>query len=503
MLSLCLVLLIYRVPMARAYDGISSLPFARFLQSVRYNENGEKVRVIFEFSDAIPEYHFSQTRNPSRIVLEFPQARAIEIDENIHKIALSGIRVTMPSPELTRAVIDLAYPLPTASVFALEDPPRIVVDIPKLYEEKSNIFVAPGIRYIQLERGMADGPLRVDVLDIDLNDPTISVRPALAGDRLSSRDTVSGISRRYGAIAGINGIYFAPDGRPLGLMVIDGYIVSGPLYRRSAFGITSDRKVLIDRVDLQGRIILPGGREIKVSGVNSPRGTNDVIIYTSHWGDFTRTNGFGLEFSVVDNTVVEIGRGNLQIPRNGFVVSCHGNSVAELGDIAMGDQIHLDLRLDPDWISQGVIHAVGAGPRLVASGVVTITSQEELFKLDVTAGRAPRTAIGVTADNHLIMLVATGRQQGISVGLRLDELARLMIEFGAVDAINLDGGGSSTLAIRGLVMNLPSEGRERKVGDAILVFKNETLLPRAYDSLPVDTAEVEVTYNETDTHYGH
>ncbi|NLA06497.1 MAG: phosphodiester glycosidase family protein, partial [Firmicutes bacterium] len=94
------------------------------------------------------------------------------------------------------------------------------------------------------------------------------------------------------------------------------------------------------------------------------------------------------------------------------------------------------------------------------------------FKPDVAGGRAPRTGVGVTYDGNLLLAAVTGRQAYHSIGVTLEELANIMLELGAKDAMNLDGGGSSTMVVRDFVMNTPSDGRERKVADAILVFSD-------------------------------
>jgi exopolysaccharide biosynthesis protein len=136
------------------------------------------------------------------------------------------------------------------------------------------------------------------------------------------------------------------------------------------------------------------------------------------------------------------------------------------------DNVSVDTagNLIPDWLGEGVVYAVGGGPRLVSDGEVNVTSSQEQFKADVALGRAPRTAVGVTGDGKLLLIAVTGRQAYHSIGVTLEELAHIALELGAKDAMNLDGGGSSTMVVRDYVMNTPSDGRERKVADAILVF---------------------------------
>jgi exopolysaccharide biosynthesis protein len=114
--------------------------------------------------------------------------------------------------------------------------------------------------------------------------------------------------------------------------------------------------------------------------------------------------------------------------------------------------------------------ALAAGPRLVAGGEVRVTLEEEGFFGSYLREPHPRTAVGRTADGALILMVVDGRQSE-SRGATLDELAGLMLEAGAVDALNLDGGGSSTLAVNGNLVNLPTGGTaERQVMSALITF---------------------------------
>ena len=106
---------------------------------------------------------------------------------------------------------------------------------------------------------------------------------------------------------------------------------------------------------------------------------------------------------------------------------------------------------------------------LIKEGSIYLTTKTEEFGSDVAGGRAPRTALGLTKDGDLLLVVVDGRQS-TSAGLTLLELALFMQELGAVDALNLDGGGSSEMVISDKVINNPSDGHERMVGDALAVM---------------------------------
>ena len=111
----------------------------------------------------------------------------------------------------------------------------------------------------------------------------------------------------------------------------------------------------------------------------------------------------------------------------------------------------LDLKMNPKW--REVNHIISGGPYLVKNGDIYVDMTAQ--KLTAIGGRNPRTAIGYTKDNHLIMLTVDGREDA-SIGLTLMELASLMKELGCVNAMNLDGGGSTVMYVDGKVVNKPA-----------------------------------------------
>lgn len=128
--------------------------------------------------------------------------------------------------------------------------------------------------------------------------------------------------------------------------------------------------------------------------------------------------------------------------------------------------------------SQSVVakNGVGGGPVLIKNGEIVCTYRQELFNGE-TSGilcdtRHPRTAIGITADKHLVMFVCEGREMTTGVpGYTLDELAKIMLAQGCVEAMNLDGGGSTCMLVNGKETVKPSDGEERPVGCCIYITK--------------------------------
>jgi hypothetical protein len=298
------------------------------------------------------------------------------------------------------------------------------------------------------------------------------LRPALAAGDTIGRGRPSDAARRAGAIAAVNGGFFASGGAPVGCLVIDGEVISEPRPGRTCVGITNDGQLLFGMPRLAAVAASDVGR-VAISGVNRTRGVNEIVLYGRAHGSSTRTNSSGVEVVVADETVVAIadGRGNSPIPPGGYVLSGHGRGRAALLEaFRPGDRVALRTRLtpggDPRW--EQVRHVIGGGPRLLADGQF---AGGEGFRASFADRRHPRTAIGRLADGRIVLVVVGGRHPYHSLGMSLVELALMLRQWGVTDALNLDGGGSTTLVIRGVVTNLPSEeGGERPVSDVILVL---------------------------------
>lgn len=351
-------------------------------------------------------------------------------------------------------------------------PPNIQTENSEQIETPSEFWemeIAPGL--IEKIYTHSRGGDRVKAYCIIADHDRYELTPMLALGKIPGRATVSDMYRDFNAwsnnsaIAAINASYFAVTGDLIGVTKIDGLTAGTTYFDRSAIGIMSDGRAIFGKNYYDGHVTL-GAMTLPVSGVNHERSENNLIIYNRWYGDSTRTNEFGLEFVVEDGYVTEIHQNNSRIPRDGIVVSAHGSAKDVFAGVKIGDRAVISEDFGNPW--NDAIHIVGAGPRLVSSGMIYITADEEEFPSDIRIGRAPRSAVGVTSDGDFLLAVVDGRQW-ISRGCTLTEWAQILIDFGAVDAINLDGGGSSALVINGELMNSPSDGSERPVGSAIVI----------------------------------
>jgi exopolysaccharide biosynthesis protein len=150
------------------------------------------------------------------------------------------------------------------------------------------------------------------------------------------------------------------------------------------------------------------------------------------------------------------------------VVSASGVKAEALKHLRLGEKVELDYSVEKPW--NLIKHAVCGGPRLVSDGKTDINGKEEKFSNSIVYGRHPRTAVAITFNGDLLFVVVDGRSKR-SVGMKLEELASYLRKLGARHAINLDGGGSSSMIINGKTVNKPSDGGERRISNGILVTK--------------------------------
>ncbi|NLM96454.1 MAG: hypothetical protein GX175_02350 [Halanaerobiaceae bacterium] len=329
-----------------------------------------------------------------------------------------------------------------------------------------------GLRYKEMRYINWQGPVVYTVLDLDLNRRNLYFRPVLAQGRVPGLDSLESIIKEHGALAGINGGYFDYS-RPLGLIYIDNTLVSEPVKDRTALLLTDENEVFFERVYWEGYLETLRNK-IYIDGVNRKPGNNQTVLFNKYYGERAPLLKSGmLELLVVDDIVQELNfyseekeQGTI-IPENGYVIQAHGSACQELVFINPGLFILQKDVFTPDFNKKNVIMAISAGPRLVKDGDIYINSSDEEFQADIAVGRAPRSAVGITQDKRLVFFTVDGRQPGYSIGITLEQLAQIMKDYGILDGMNLDGGNSASMVVRGFTMNNPSG--ERLLNNAIII----------------------------------
>lgn len=354
--------------------------------------------------------------------------------------------------------------------------------------------LAHGISLTQtIESQGTDGAEQViNVLRVDPKAPGVRVQAAIGRDRVygldaaKGRETVRTMARRLKAVAAVNADYFGWTGNPLGLLISDGELIKDPWPGRVVFGMTAEKKFIFDQLHLDGRITLEDGRFFSIAGINRSRGHNELVLFTPKFFSSTLTSKEGTEAVIrcddcklraggsMTGTVTDLRplSGDIPLLPGTVVISGSFMGAKFIGDnLKPGTRVtlKLDLRGSSTTGWDRVEQSVGGGPWLVKDGRVFVDAQEEKFQSSFYQGSHPRTAVGVTSDDKLLIVTVDGRQKW-SRGMSLNSLAQLMRSLGCLQAMNLDGGGSTTLATGVGVINSPSTGSERAVADAIAVF---------------------------------
>jgi exopolysaccharide biosynthesis protein len=358
-------------------------------------------------------------------------------------------------------------------------------------------FIAPGIEHLQITRGYksdreATGPWFINMLRIDLSKARLRLVHAM--DEAVGLETVSSLAARHGALAAVNSGYFRTTGTyrgdSVGIEVLDGKILSESNNARAALGLIEKngmQELIFGHIKFDGQLVAGPKTSQPINGLNRPRAENELVVFTPEFHRTTLTEPSGLELIVRRDRVVELRdlKGSSLIPADGFVISTSGTAREwALKNLRSGTRVKLNLNLSPVEATQAdawkkATSVIGGGPQLLKDGRVEITNAAEKILPSFVSDVHPRTAIAKLRSGEILLVTVDGRQPGHSTGMSLTVLADLLIEFGAVEAINLDGGGSTAMVIRNKLVNKPSDATgERPVSDAILVYPLESAKSR-------------------------
>lgn len=350
-------------------------------------------------------------------------------------------------------------------------------------ESRRSETVVPGVEHLEIRRENAAAEADRWVIHALVLDPR-RVRLSLgrAFDGGVGVETTSSIAARHDALAAVNGGYFRTEGiyrgEPAGIVVRGAKVLSEPYRKRPGLavsGASGSTRLGFINVAFRAEAVAADGTRRAINGVNRPRLDDDLILFTPDFHRTTLTGPNGIEAVVAAGLIVAVydGAGSRAIPADGFVLSAHGAArlwvrehlrTGVKVEVRTVTKVEPKLPFDPEFI-------LGGGPILLRGGAPVAAADAGEYTAGFRFERHPRTAVGVRADGRLVLVAVDGRQPAVSVGMTIDELTALMKELGCREAINLDGGGSTTMVIRDKVVNHPSDpGGERAVGDALLVF---------------------------------
>lgn len=324
--------------------------------------------------------------------------------------------------------------------------------------------------------------------------PNENVRPVLVnGDKIFGKRTVlqaAEYMQENGMqpLLGINADFFSTKtGIPMGHTIIDGKIVTKDATGQDAIGFREDGSAFISWLEIS-TVLTTETDSFYIDNINKYRQPNAVpaFLLTDDFGDNTQASTWGIDVVLGDiEGELKIGEsltatiesiayneGAISIPKGKMVLTmdCGGweETYLKMQNLKVGEKVTVTNNLvydDERWLEAD--SAMGTvGGRLIENGVVNGALSDSA---------APRTAVGIKADGNVIFYVLDGRQSGYSYGAKLSTLAKRMEELGCVEAINLDGGGSTSIA--GIypgssvmsVINSPSDGSLRRVANFLFL----------------------------------
>ncbi len=342
------------------------------------------------------------------------------------------------------------------------------------------------------------------VAEMSRQEPTLHFEVALANAQVLGKETVRSIAKRRTqrgdrkVVVAVNGGFgVLGDMRGYGgvlesLHIQDGELITQPTDTDACFGVTETGEFLSTPVQMKASIQI-GNDSLEIGCINQRRLDGcKVILYTPRLGESTRTNRrrgkeislSGLQLPLTPNythpyQVKSVSSdGNSAIPQDGAILWISTQEKdPSVNQLITGASGKLTVTLSPPEWNQ-VQHAIGGRLRLLRNGKINqiLVDKHNKEKKHVPGKRSqelnlshePRTALGYNKEK-LFLVVADGRQPKYSTGLTLYELSSILIELGATEAINLDGGSSSTFVVNNQVINKPSGNREREVLNAVFI----------------------------------
>lgn len=385
------------------------------------------------------------------------------------------------------------------------------IDMPYVIHQKiESRYLASGVLYENIKKFTSKGWWNINLIRVDLTDEYAEIKGLMSDKGISARDSVSKMVAKNNAVAGVNGDFFdsSPFASPIGGFIQEGEMISSPIekaYAWPSFVIHNKNKPEVMLLDRNTSASSPSGTVI-IHNVNKVKPNFEgVVLFNKHWGANSPGNSHYqdlVEVVVEDNIVkdVRIGEPPVKITENNYIIA--GRDIYKddlLKYFNIGDEIKLNIATTPNL--ENIKFAIGGSSIILKDGVPMATHYN-------AKGDHPRTGIGISQDEkELIIATIDGRDRSYK-GVSQEVFGALFKELGAYNAINLDGGGSTTMAIKPLdeqisVVNKPSDGMERLVVNGVGVFSNAPKGELSYINISTDDTKMFVNSSRKFTIKGY
>lgn len=342
-------------------------------------------------------------------------------------------------------------------VWSLTNPHRVVIDLTQADIRPKDIVWAPGLRWREEYVRVGDRPFPVHQLWLELG-RGVTMRPIWPDPtQIPGIAPLGSTAEAWGAVAAINAGFFNRNNQlPLGAVRHAGEWITGPILNRGAIAWDNQGGFQLSRLFLNHTLTSNSGATFPVSQINSGYPEAGVALYTPAWGStYQPVTDSEVLLTVQGNQVTQqttaatAGTGSYPIPADGYLLAARSYSEVARA-LPPGTSLSLTPEVRPvDFIRMS--EAIQGGPVLVQGGRIVADAKAEQFSGGFANQAAPRSAVGVRLDGRLV-LVAMHNSPG-GRGPTLQEAAQIMVQLGAQDALNLDGGNSSSLYLGGSLIN--------------------------------------------------
>ena len=361
-------------------------------------------------------------------------------------------------------------------VSTLADPYRLVIDARPDAPKTRTIQWSDGITWQQkfVNLGGSGGQFPVTVLQVNPRSPSVSIRPIMTNPKQSQGTApLLTMARDQQVSAAINGGFFNRNTQlPLGGIRANQDWLSGPILNRGAIAWNDQGQVKLGRLALTETLSTSTNQRLTINYLNSGYVQKGLARYTPAWGS--------VYIPLTDNEMVYVvqhgqitgqyplgkaGQVQMPIPINGYLMIDRGNLVVA-NALAMGTTVTLTGRSLPDEFNQ-FPHSLAAGPLLIDQGRIVLNAASEKFSKAFQQQKASRSAIALDRSGNLLLVAVHNRVGGS--GASLDEFAQILQQLGAVGALNLDGGSSTSLSLGGQLLDR-SPVTAARVSNALGIF---------------------------------
>ena len=375
---------------------------------------------------------------------------------------------------------------------------KITVNIPyTIYESKKAQHLSSGVTHENILKFTTSGWWNINVISVDLKDEYTELKGLINPSGIPSRDKVTTLVNKHNAVAGVNGDYFnyAPLPSAMGTLINNGEVISSPIelaYALPTFFLTQDNTGGVEYLDRNITVSnISNGQNILVNTLNKvDRDFTTVTLLNNHWGPKSLGSRFHndlTEVLIVNDVVQEIRKGGVAFdipPTNGYVLAVRGDNLSPLN---INDKVSLQVGTTPNL--EDIKFAIGGGNIILKNGEVSLTNI-------IDKSSEPRTGIAINKDNTKLFLVTIDGRDSSFKGVTQQMFGAILRDLGAYNAMNLDGGGSTAMAIKPVgdatsqLVNKPSDGAERAVVNAVGVVSNAPKGELSYLKVSTDDSKM-------------